>query len=85
LKQSHSIRTKRRPIAIINRNHVLIRLPPSRPADGVFGSDSYVHQDGSWAEMLERAIEASDRVRLNGAGSNAKVIEHQPQPKVRRI
>jgi hypothetical protein len=35
--------------------------------------------------MLERAIEASDRVRLNGAGSNAKVIEHQPQPKVRRI
>src|SRR5712692_466455 len=30
LKQSHSMRTKRRPIAIINRNHVLIRLPPSR-------------------------------------------------------
>jgi hypothetical protein len=30
LKQSHSMRTKRRPIVIINRNHVLIRLPPSR-------------------------------------------------------
>jgi hypothetical protein len=30
LKQSHSMRTKRRPIAIINRNHVLIRLPSSR-------------------------------------------------------
>jgi hypothetical protein len=28
LKQSYSNRTKSRPIAIINRNHVLIRLPP---------------------------------------------------------
>jgi hypothetical protein len=25
---------------IINRNHVLIRLPPSLPTDGVFGSDT---------------------------------------------
>jgi hypothetical protein len=29
LKQSHSIRMKRKTIAIINRNHVLIRLSPS--------------------------------------------------------
>jgi hypothetical protein len=28
LKQLYSSRTKSRPIAIINRNHVLIRLPP---------------------------------------------------------
>jgi len=28
LKQSYSKRTKRTAIAIINRNHVLIRLPP---------------------------------------------------------
>jgi|SRR5271166_2734016 len=45
-----------------------------------------VDRRGDFAELLDRAIEASDRVRLNGHG--AKVIEHQPQSKpsgVRRI
>jgi hypothetical protein len=42
LKQSHSIQTKRKAIGIINRNHGLIRLPPSPPADGVFGSDTWL-------------------------------------------
>jgi hypothetical protein len=41
LKQSHSERTKRKAIAIINRDCVLIREQPATPADGVFGSDSH--------------------------------------------
>jgi hypothetical protein len=41
-----------------------------------------VHIDGSWAERLDRAIEKSAPARNGGS---AKVIEHQPQPSIRRI
>jgi hypothetical protein len=43
-----------------------------------------VHRDGDYAERLERAIERSDRARVIN-GNAAKVIEHQPQPSIRRI
>jgi hypothetical protein len=35
-----------------------------------------MHDDGTWAERLEKAIERSERVRLNGEGAKPKVIEH---------
>jgi hypothetical protein len=54
-----------------------------------------VHDDGTWAERLEKAIERSGRGKVNGNGDGAKVIngegtkpkviEHDAGPGLRRI
>src|SRR6516225_2527860 len=64
LKKSHSIRTKRKAIAIINRNHVLIRLPRSLGPDRVFGSDTKINRAKAAARAqalrphIERCLKA---------------------------
>jgi ActR/RegA family two-component response regulator len=42
-----------------------------------------VHDDGTFAARLERALERSGRALTNGDG--AKLIEHEPQAKVQSL
>jgi hypothetical protein len=56
-------------------------------------AQAIMHDDGTWAQRLEKAIERSERVRLNGnrakvingEGPAPKVIEHEPQAKVQSL